>query len=529
MNILSPALVLISGLKLNARFGLLMVIHLVQLACLIALYLQLDASGVFTLEHNWPLVVSVSAAVIGVYLLLAVLSSTKNASSKFNTAIARFAKGDMAARVNLTGKDEFSTIASTFNDMARDIKGMIADVSTQASAVNEAALELRGQTSEVTESSRHQRDEAAEVATTVEQTANTISVIANQTSETKQVSSKASQLSQEGSQVIREASARMESIAEAVQQSSNVITTLDKRAAEVSEIVNVIRGIAEQTNLLALNAAIEAARAGEQGRGFAVVADEVRTLAERTSQATDQISHTIDGIQESMASAATTMSQGAEEVLGGVELSSQAVATLADIHEGAEETLKMVNEISTAVTEHSESSQHIAESAERISEMAMANNQSLVSIAQQAESLDLSSQRLEQAISAFSGGTAADAKELVERAKTLIENQGEEAAFKVFCDPLKEFVDRDLYIFAYDMNGVVVAHGGNSALVGKNMMDAKDPSGKAFVAERVQVAKEKGKGWQDYVFKNPETGELEEKKSYFLRVNNVIIGCGIYN
>ena len=125
-------------------------------------------------------------------------------------------------------------------------------------------------------------------------------------------------------------------------------------------------------------------------------------------------------------------------------------------------------------------------------------------------------------------GTTAEAEALVKKAIQLIKSEGKAKAFAEINDPKGKFVDRDLYIFVYDMEGKCVAHGFNSKMIGKDLLEMKDPDGKNFVKERIQIAKTKGLGWQDYKFPDPITKKIEQKSAYVERVENLIVGCGVY-
>jgi len=467
-------------------------------------------------------------AASGAYLFISFYLSLMNSTKILSTAIARFAKGDLSARAQLQTKDEFGATANAFNSMAKDIKRMIADVSGQANSVSDAVAKLSAQTSQIAESSQKQSDAAASVAAAVEQVTTSINLVATQASDTESVSRKASQLSDEGASVVREASAEMQRIAESFKTSSEQVNELGRRTEEISSIVQVIKDIADQTNLLALNAAIEAARAGEQGRGFAVVADEVRKLAERTAGATNEISGMISTIQNNMQTAAESMNAGVNQVQQGVALAQKAGTALDDINHGAQEAVHMVHEIANAVSEQSIASTDIANNVERISVMTQENSASLEEISAEANLLDRTAAALKEAISAFSGGTANDAKALVDKAAAMLESSGRQAGFSKINDPHGEFVIRDLYIFIYGMDGTVLAHGGNPTLIGKNQINATDAHGKRYVQERVEIASKSGNGWQDYMFKNPESGEVESKTSYIRRVGDMIVGCGVY-
>ncbi|HTZ39916.1 MAG TPA: cache domain-containing protein [Syntrophales bacterium] len=125
-------------------------------------------------------------------------------------------------------------------------------------------------------------------------------------------------------------------------------------------------------------------------------------------------------------------------------------------------------------------------------------------------------------------GTPAEAKALVKKAVDYIKANGKDKAFAEFSDPKGKFIDRDLYIFVYDMDGKCVAHGFNQKMIGKDLKEMKDPDGKLYVKERIEIAKTKGSGWQDYKFTNPTSKKLENKTAYIEKYENYIVGCGAY-
>jgi signal transduction histidine kinase len=125
-------------------------------------------------------------------------------------------------------------------------------------------------------------------------------------------------------------------------------------------------------------------------------------------------------------------------------------------------------------------------------------------------------------------GTPAEAKALVKKAIDYMKANGKEKAFAEFSNPKGKFIDRDLYIFVYDMDGKCVAHGFNQKMIGKDLKEMKDPDGKLYVKERIEIAKTKGSGWQDYKFTNPTSKKLENKTAWVEKYENVIVGCGAY-
>jgi methyl-accepting chemotaxis protein len=202
-------------------------------------------------------------------------------------------------------------------------------------------------------------------------------------------------------QVVREVADEMHALAEAVTESSRNVEGLGERSREIGGIVHVIRGIADQTNLLALNAAIEAARAGEQGRGFAVVADEVRKLAESTGSATEDISRMIESIQRDTAAAVAAMHASGNRVEQGVGLTTRAAEALARITEGAHNTETRIGDIAHATQEESVAGTEIAHNVERVAQMAEDNKHAAVETAADAHMLKGLAERLSSLVGRF--------------------------------------------------------------------------------------------------------------------------------
>ncbi|MGH8437297.1 MAG: methyl-accepting chemotaxis protein [Pseudomonas sp.] len=188
------------------------------------------------------------------------------------------------------------------------------------------------------------------------------------------MASQAEQLAKDGGQVIHQVVKDMDGIARSVQQSAHVIRTLDKESEQIFSIIQVIKGIADQTNLLALNAAIEAARAGEQGRGFAVVADEVRSLAGRTSASTQEIASMVERIQQSTREAVSSMEAGVAQVDKGMAVTADVERAIHEILEATLSTTQLVNDITRTIGEQSLASNEIAQQVEMIANMSEGNN-----------------------------------------------------------------------------------------------------------------------------------------------------------
>ena len=276
---------------------------------------------------------------------------------------------DLTQRVSVNGRNEIAEMALAFNALMESLQSTLNRVMTDAQEVSTAATQMAATSNQITESSRAQSESAASTAAAVEQVTVSINQVADNTRETRSVSEQACELSTAGEKSARAAAEQMHGTSESVGLSMRLIEQLSQRSKDISGIVKVIRDIAEQTNLLALNAAIEAARAGEQGRGFAVVADEVRKLAERTSTSTSEISGMIEAIQGEVGRAVENLKSNNEQVAHGKSLAEEVAATLARINEGARVTMERINDISAAAAEQGTASNDIARNVEKIAQM----------------------------------------------------------------------------------------------------------------------------------------------------------------
>jgi len=281
---------------------------------------------------------------------------------------------DLTRRIEISGKDEIGQVAEAFNQLVGSLQSIIIQVNTNAGEVLHLSEQLAATSSQVASSSEHQSESASSMAAAVEEMTMSIDQVAEHAREAQNISQSSCELSARGSDVILGVVKDMRGIAETVHKSSGIIEGLGQQSDQIYSIIQAIKEIADQTNLLALNAAIEAARAGEQGRGFAVVADEVRKLAERTTRSTEEIATMIEKIQDGTKQAVNSMGVGVERVNQGVSMAGQAGDAIRQIQSGAQRVGAAVTDISSALREQSIASGEIARHVEQVAQMSDENH-----------------------------------------------------------------------------------------------------------------------------------------------------------
>jgi len=313
------------------------------------------------------------AVALSAWIIRAVTRPLGGEPDDAKAAVETIARGDLTAEIRVRAGDTESLLAA-LQGMQRNLRGMIGALNANADGVAAAAEQLASVSRQIETSSASQSDAAASMASAVEQMTVSIRQVAGGADEARHITREAGELSRSGRAVIEDTVTEMQGIAAAVAGASQTIEAVGEKSQRISTIVHVIKDVADQTNLLALNAAIEAARAGEQGRGFAVVADEVRKLAERTAQATTDIGEMIEGMQASADDAVATMQQAVGRVDSGVRLAGRAGESIGGISAGTERVVTAVNEISSALQEQSTVSNDIAANIERIAQMSEENS-----------------------------------------------------------------------------------------------------------------------------------------------------------
>jgi len=309
------------------------------------------------------------------YLLAALLFSQKRLLGEMGTTLASLAGGDFSARMATTGNDEGRLLAEEFNDMSREVGRIISDIRDAAAELAHASVELKRRANLVTEEAARQGDSAAKTASSVEELAERIEHVAMQSHDAENNSHEVSRLSAEGKRAIGLSSGGIEALAGTVEEVSRLMDGLAQQSTQVTQITELIRDVSEQTNLLALNAAIEAARAGEHGRGFAVVADEVRQLAHRTGTSADEITRNVGSIQSEIQRAVQRMRDVSEQARLSVQHAASANEALAKIDEQASSALGSVHQIAASVQQQSSNGADIARHVEQIAEGAQQNHQ----------------------------------------------------------------------------------------------------------------------------------------------------------
>ena len=316
-------------------------------------------------------------------------------------AAKRLSAGDLTVRANLRSRDELGEVASAFNQMAEDFARIIGKIRNSTNDVTCAAESQSDAAEQIAALSSSQTEQATNVASAVEDLNAMVREIADKAQVIYGAAQEASTTSDRGHQVVNAAVDSIQQISRSVRESAAMIESLGQRSDQIGQIAAVIKDIADQTNLLALNAAIEAARAGEQGRGFAVVADEVRKLAERTAGATSQITVMIGAIQEETASAVGAMDKGNRQVAIGVDMANQAGDALAQITTSVRKVADMIQTIATATREESEATNAITARIDQIAQMARDSSSAIELTTRACHGIQSMAHGLQQDVSRF--------------------------------------------------------------------------------------------------------------------------------
>jgi len=312
--------------------------------------------------------------------------------------VRHIAEGDLVRPVESSSPD---SLLAAMQTMQQKLANIFGDINGMASRLSSGAEHVSVAARETSVAAHNQAQSTSASAASIEQMTVSISEVSEIATQTEANSSQTAALAEEGAGLVKNAAQEIELISRTVATSSEQIQLLQQRSQEIGGIANVIKEIADQTNLLALNAAIEAARAGEQGRGFAVVADEVRKLAERTAKATTEIAQMIDSIQEETQTAVQAMATAAPQVDKGLELATQATAMLDEIHRQALDSLGKVRDVALATTEQATTATDIAKHVEHIASMAEETNATMQNNAAEAEQLEGLADQLRQTVSYF--------------------------------------------------------------------------------------------------------------------------------
>ncbi len=297
------------------------------------------------------------------------------------------ATGDLTGKMTGNYKGDHQVLKDNVNKVTESLNALLFQVQDTVKITANSSEEITHTSESLAAATQEQSAQSDEVASAVEQMSRTVTENAMSAGKTAEVAQRNGEIAKEGGQVVKQTILKMRDIANVVKKSAENIEKLGESSKQIGEIISVIDDIADQTNLLALNAAIEAARAGEQGRGFAVVADEVRKLAERTTEATKQIASMIKGIQEETTEAVKAMNKGNQEVTSGIDLADKAGESLEEILSSTTEVMDMVNQIAAASEEQSATSEEISKNVQSISKVTSESASRIENVARSAEEL----------------------------------------------------------------------------------------------------------------------------------------------
>lgn len=310
-------------------------------------------------------------------------------------------EGDLAQRIEIKGNDEIAQLSKGFNGFIEKIHATMKEVALTSGSLSQAAESVSTKATSTHDNSQEQRDQTIQVVAAINQMGATISEIASNAATAADTANQASDNTQTGREVVMKAKEVISRLADDVETTNIVVTQLASTTKDIGSILGVIRDISEQTNLLALNAAIEAARAGEQGRGFAVVADEVRNLASRTADSTEEIQRMINQLQSDAQDAVSAMEAGKAVTIEGVTSTDEAVEVLISISERITDISDRNTQVATATEEQSTVVHTINQNIEEINAINEMTTATAEELADASRDLQALSSRLDKMVGSF--------------------------------------------------------------------------------------------------------------------------------
>ncbi len=389
-EVAAPAAALLAAVKTYSEFidhrmvAHVENIHLDNRAALIALLAGNAIALILTALIGWRTTRSITVPV-----------------AKLVGTAGRIAEGDLTETVAVDADDEIGKLQTAMKTMSESLSQAITQVRVGSSQLVDAAAGLSSASSQVRNGSESQSEAASGMAAALEQMSTSISHVSDLSDDARQNSSKSRDVARAGNSTIGSMVGEIERVASTIEENAASATALGRESEKISTIIHVIKDVADQTNLLALNAAIEAARAGEQGRGFAVVADEVRKLAEKTTNSAQEITDMVASLQASANEMAARMDNTVGGVRQGLEHARRAGAAIGEIDASAEGVVGMIDNVAIALREQASASHDIGNRVEKIVQMIEENTSAVGSVARSAGDLDALSRALNGSVEHF--------------------------------------------------------------------------------------------------------------------------------